>query len=159
MSPLPESAVTFRPAAPGDRALLTRLITEYYTHDAHEIDPAVIASALDAALGGDIRIAIEIIERDGTPVGYMALTTGFSIEAGGPDSFVDEIYIEPAHRGRGIGTLALRHADASLRAMGARRVYLEVEKHNPRAKALYESLGYEETGRHLMSKWVDRPTE
>lgn len=149
--------VRFRTATETDRELLTRLVTEYYEHDDHEIDLVVISSAIDAAVGGDIRMHLVIVEIDGQPAGYLALSTGFSMESGGPDGCIDELYLVESVRGRGIGSLMLAHADEVFRGLGVRRVYLEVEKHNPRARALYAGSGYSETDRHLMTKWLSRP--
>jgi GNAT superfamily N-acetyltransferase len=146
-----------RAATEVDRGLLTRLVTEYYEHDDHEIDLAVISSAIDAAVGGDIRMHLVIVEVDGEPVGYMALSTGFSMESGGPDGCIDELYLVESMRGRGLGSRMLAHADEVFSGLGVRRIYLEVEKHNPRARSLYADSGYAETDRHLMTKWLNRP--
>ena len=40
-------------------------------------------------------------------VGYLVLTLGYSLEYGGRDAFIDEVYIRSSYRGRGIGTAAL----------------------------------------------------
>ena len=40
-------------------------------------------------------------------VGYVVVTLGFSLESGGRDGFIDELYIAPAARGRGIGAKVL----------------------------------------------------
>ena len=47
------------------------------------------------------------IYHDAEPVGYLALCTGYSIEFGDQDAFIDELYIKPACRGLGVGSQAL----------------------------------------------------
>ena len=55
---------------------------------------------------------------------------------------LDGICVESAARGSGIGTALLNAATARARAEGARCVVLSVIEDNPRARALYERLGF-----------------
>src|SRR4051794_32184903 len=43
------------------------------------------------------------IEVDGANAGYFVLTLGFSLEFGGRFALLDEFYMEPSNRGKGIG--------------------------------------------------------
>ncbi len=55
------------------------------------------------------------------------------------------IYIgEKEYRGRGAGTLALKHVESILRLRGIRRIELGVFEFNKAAYRLYRRLGYEE---------------
>ena len=104
----------------------------------------------DSALGEILRI-----ERDGALVGYIALCFGYSIEFGGRDAFVDELYLVPDERGRGTGSLVLAHAQDHLRKRGFAAVHLEVALTNDRAKALYRKCGFEGREKyHLMSAYL-----
>src|SRR5262249_50326298 len=68
------------------------------------------------------------------------------------DAFVDELYVEEAHRGRGAGGLALRLAEDACRAVGVRALHLEVDRENHRARAVYEKAGFEDRDNHLLTK-------
>ncbi len=114
----------------------------------------LVAAALGAALAGDPMAHIWLIEDGGEPVGYLAVTLGFSIEAGGRDAFIDELYLDEASRGRGLGARALEFAEAECRKLGVRRLCLEVERHNPGARRLYERAGFRDHDRFLMSRWL-----
>ena len=50
---------------------------------------------------------IWMIYSKGAPAGYVALGMGYSIEFGGRDAIIDEFYIRPEFRGRGLGASAL----------------------------------------------------
>jgi ribosomal protein S18 acetylase RimI-like enzyme len=50
--------------------------------------------------------------------------------------------VHPALQSCGIGTLLIQAAEQRIRARGLRRAELGVEDRNPRARALYERLGY-----------------
>jgi ribosomal protein S18 acetylase RimI-like enzyme len=91
-----------------------------------------------------------------TPVGYLALTFGYSLEFHGRDAFVDELFIAASHRGRGWGRRALRHAEAACREDGVKALLLEVTPDNTAAATLYRTSGFEDHDRRLMSKRIVR---
>ncbi|MEW5957557.1 MAG: GNAT family N-acetyltransferase [Chloroflexota bacterium] len=148
-----------RPAAAADIDLIVafsrRLNQEdpAFTGDFHFDEPAVrgaLAQLLaDPSLG---RVWLICIAAE--PVGYVALTFGFSLESHGRDLLIDEIYLLPDYRGRGIGRWVIRQLEAEARGLGIIRLYLEVERPNRRAQAFYRQLGFEDHNRYLMSKWI-----
>ncbi|MFE0464145.1 GNAT family N-acetyltransferase [Kitasatospora sp. NPDC058965] len=91
-------------------------------------------------------------------VDYLAVCTpvGLPIAVGGVDYTVKpgtgtlwQLGVHPALRSCGIGTLLIRTAEQRIRARGPARAELAVEESNPRARALYERLGYRAFGRAL----------
>ena len=91
--------------------------------------------------------------RDGdAAVGYFVLTLGWSLEYGGRDAFVDELFVSPSHRGRGLGRRALEAIDEACRELGVRALHLEVEKDNLPAAELYRQRGFEDHDRRLMTR-------
>src|SRR4051812_798147 len=70
-----------------------------------------------------------VVEEDGTVVCYLVLTFGFSLEFHGDNAVVDELYVAPGHRGRGLGPQALAAAEAACRERGIRAVHLLVERY------------------------------
>ncbi|MDG2284099.1 MAG: hypothetical protein P8N43_01020, partial [Alphaproteobacteria bacterium] len=96
--PLSPMAPAFRLAGPPDRENLEGMIRAFYIHERHEIDDALITSSLDAALVKNHHIRIWLIEIDGEIAGYLAVAIGFTIEAGGHDGFLDELYLEEKFR-------------------------------------------------------------
>ncbi len=65
--------------------------------------------------------------------------------------------VAPARMRGGIGRALVEGALATLRARGARRVFLEVREGNAPARALYAALGFEEVGRR--PRYYRRPVE
>jgi ribosomal protein S18 acetylase RimI-like enzyme len=64
-----------------------------------------------------------------------------------PDGlFLANLCVADRHRGKGIGSMLLRHAARSARGRGLRTVEFDVSYSNPRAQRLYERLGYVVTG-------------
>jgi ribosomal protein S18 acetylase RimI-like enzyme len=60
----------------------------------------------------------------------------------------------PDRQGKGIGRQMVRSGEEWLRARGVVKVQLLVRQTNTKVVGFYESLGYEETPRVLMSRWL-----
>ena len=84
----------------------------------------------------------------------MILTLGYSFEFRGRDAFIDELYIEPEFRRRGLGRRALEFVEEKARALGVNALHLEVDRGNDPAMELYRRTGYENHGRRLLTKWL-----
>lgn len=76
------------------------------------------------------------------PIGYIVVTFGWSLEFGGLDAIIDELYVRPGVRGRGIASEALIALPRALSAGGLRAMHLEVDRSNPAAIKLYKRAGF-----------------
>lgn len=88
---------------------------------------------------GDV---VAVVEVDGDAVGHVWLT-----ESSRDDRrtvFVNDVEIDQAHRGRGLGRAAMELVEDEARARGIDRVELNVFGGNTAARSLYRSLGYDE---------------
>ncbi len=88
-------------------------------------------------------------------VGYLVLTWGYSLESGGREALIDEVYVEP--KGRGAGSALVDAAIVECERRGLRRVFLETEAANGRARELYLRKGFEVDDSVWMSRWMARP--
>lgn len=77
------------------------------------------------------------------PLGYVIVTFGWSIEFGGLDGYIDEIWLRPAVRGRGIASEVLTELPKALAAAGMKALHLEVGHQNERAQSLYSRARFE----------------
>lgn len=148
--------VHFDRAGDPDWPDLIQMMQDFYLHEEIPFDPEDALRALrglDAGPAG----AAWIIREDTMPVGYMVVTHGYSLEFHGRDAFVDELYVRPAFRGRGIGTEALAVAGRYCAVRGINALHLEVDGANHRAHRLYTRVGFSEHRRHLMTKWIAAP--
>lgn len=84
---------------------------------------------------------ILVIERDGQPAGYAILVFFWSNEFRGEVVLLDELWIDPAHRGGSGGEVVERLIERS-QARGARAISLEVLDGSPRAASLYARHGF-----------------
>lgn len=76
------------------------------------------------------------------PLGAAVCFLGFSTFAARPLLNIHDLTVHPDARGRGVGRALITAAAAAIRRRGGVRVTLEVNDANPRARALYESLGF-----------------
>lgn len=138
------------PAGPGDLGALLPLMHAYADFDGIEFDAARARRAMGDLLA-DARLGRVAFIRDADHrCGYLALCYGYSLEFGGRDGFVDELFIDPAFRNRGLGTQALMAACELARADGVRVLYLEVRRDNLAAQRYYERLGFGPRDRYLI---------
>jgi ribosomal protein S18 acetylase RimI-like enzyme len=147
-------APTVRLATTADIALLVQLVGAMHREGALPMDEHS-ERALRALLA-EPRLGFALVAQgpDGSLVGYLVVGVGFSIEFRGRDAFVDELYVVPGQRGRGVGTALLVAAEAHAGREGIAALHLEVDHDNQRARGLYRRLGYQEHPRHLMTKWT-----
>jgi GNAT superfamily N-acetyltransferase len=66
-------------------------------------------------------------------------------------AWIDEFFVDRAHRGQGLGAEALRLAEEVARKAGAHVLHLEVNRGNP-AIELYRRHGFVDHERYLLSK-------
>ena len=128
-----------RTMTPADRALFYEMSEEFYASPAvsHDIPRENHARAFDEVLRGELLLGLMLLDGD-TPAGFALLAKSYSREAGGICYWVDEVYLRPAFRGKGLGRELLAYAET----LGAKRLRLEVMPDNERAIGLYRSLGY-----------------
>ena len=101
---------------------------------------------------------VYLIEDGGEFVGYIAICIGFSLELGGNDAYIDELFVRPEHRGRGHARRALEFVTKSASSWGFVALHLEVDRENVAAQRLYAQLGYDKRDRYyLMTASVETP--
>jgi ribosomal protein S18 acetylase RimI-like enzyme len=138
----------------GSRQLeeLLPLVAAYHAFEALETSAEQRRSSV-AKLLQDKRLGeMWLIRKSDILIGYIAICYSYSIEFGGRDALIDEFYIEPVERGRGIGSKVLVDVAAHLRTRGIVVLHLEVDGTNERAKSTYARAGFSSRDRyHVMS--------
>jgi GNAT superfamily N-acetyltransferase len=94
-----------------------------------------------------------LVREKESPVAYLVICFDFSLEYRGKGAWIDELFVEPAHRGQGIGTRLLDLAETVSREHDALTLHLEVN-HGNRAIELYRRRAFVDHHRYLMTKWL-----
>ena len=144
-------ALALRPVRHGELPELLDMLRRFYVEDRIPLDEPRVRRGLEQLLADAALGALLFAEAKGERVGYLVLGWCFSIEQGGRHVLVDELYLEPAARGRGLGSTLLAAACDWARGQGAEVARLEVNRHNPRAKALYLRHGFRDDDRDILS--------
>jgi len=100
--------LSIRPAKPKDAALLATLIRELAEYD--RLGQEAIVTEEDVArdgFGRKRKFRALIAEWDGSPAGYACFFEVYSTFQGRPGLFLDDIFVRPAHRKKGIGKALL----------------------------------------------------
>ncbi len=137
-------------ARPADLDRLMGLVTAFHTEAGIEQDIDQTRNALAPLLEGIPHGCIYLIGPGRAPLGYIVLTFGWSVEFGGMDGFVDEIYIRPAVRGRGIATEVLLDLPKALAGAGLTALHLEVDRSNEATQKLYLRTGFRPRERYML---------
>ena len=127
--------------------LLLTLVEAFCALDQHPYEPARVESALRPLLEHDDFGVVYLVNDD---QGYVVITWGYSLESGGREALVDEIYLR--QRGRGVGAKVMQALFDDLQGRGIVKMFLETERHNARARTFYARQGFEADDSIWMSR-------
>lgn len=119
-----------------------------------------------------IEEASSILESEANPVfvadvgnelaGFVEVSMRDHVEGceTGPVGYIVGWYVEPEHRGRGIGRSLMREAEGWAATHRCREMASDAALSNQRGQRLHEQLGYEETERRIVfRKRLDSPIQ
>jgi len=129
--------------------LLLELVAEFCEVDQHPYDPARVTLALGPLLDDDQHGVVYLVNQDS---GYLVVTWGYSLESGGREALIDEIYLR--RRGEGLGGKVMDALFVDMAARGVVKMFLETETHNRRARAFYARQGFDEDDSIWMSREI-----
>jgi len=142
-------SLVVRSARPQDSALIFALVCELadYENLQHEVDatPESIAAALFAP---EPRLYCDIAEWDGEPVGLAVWFLNFSTFRGRHGVYLEDLYVRPDMRGRGIGKALMQRLAQHCVERDLARFEWAVLDWNAPSIAFYESIGAK-----VMGEW------
>ena len=129
-----------RLAEPRDAAVVATLLHDFNLEfETPTPGVEVLAGRLEALLRGDDTIAL----LGGEPAaGVALLTLRPNVWYDGAVALLDELYVRPPLRGRGIGTALLHRACAVVRERGGRLLEINVDEVDTDARRFYERHGF-----------------
>jgi GNAT superfamily N-acetyltransferase len=152
--------LAIRPAEPSDAALIFDLIGELadYERLSHEV-VATPKELSEALFGPEPRVFCDIAEWGGAPAGFALWFYNFSTFRGRHGIYLEDLFVRPEHRGRGLGKALLAHLARRCEREGLSRLDWAVLDWNAPSIAFYESLGArpqgEWTGYRLTGKALE----
>lgn len=139
MTPAP---FTLRAAAPNDVPAIVDLIRELadFEHLAHQV-VATPESLLPQLFGPQPAAEVVVAEVDGSVVGFALYFHNFSTFLARRGLYLEDLYVQPAHRQLGLGKALMRHLGALAVQRGCGRFEWSVLDWNRNAIDFYERMG------------------
>ena len=133
-----------RKVTEADRHSYIEMVKSFYNSEAvcHEIPISHIEAAFNEMMRSDVYMEGFMLELNRETAGYANIAKTFSCEGGGLTVWIEELFILPQFRCKGLGrelfAFLEQHYGSSLA-----RMRLEVTDENERAAKLYRALGFE----------------
>lgn len=137
-------------ATPEDSPRLLALIRLFHQEFGIERTDEERQTALSPLLEGSPLGAAWVFGLTKAPTGYVIITFGWSMEMGGMEAFVDELFIRPNVRKRGIATEVLAAISASLKDVGVTALHLEVDREDEATQRLYSRAHFKLRDRYCL---------
>lgn len=137
-------------AKPDDLDRLCTLVAAFHAEEGLASTEEARRAGLAPLLDGIPHGAAYLIGPARAPMGYVIVSFGWSVEFGGMDGFIDEIYLRPTVRGRGIASETLIKLSKALARAGVKSLHLEVERDNEIVKRLYARAGFRARENHML---------
>lgn len=129
---------------------LLPLVEAFHAESGIDSSPESRLSGIEPLLDGTPYGAAYLIGPPRAPIGYIVICFGWSVEFGGLDAMIDELYIRPGVRGRGVATEALIALPKALSEGGLRAIHLEVDRSHEAAVKLYRRAGFRERDKYML---------
>jgi GNAT superfamily N-acetyltransferase len=137
-----KTPATPRPATPADLPAIVGLIRELAVFENLEHLVVVTPESLQPHLFGSKPAAEAVVaEVDGAVVAFALFFTNFSTFLGQPGLYLEDLYVQPAFRGRGLGKALLKHLGALAVSRDCGRFEWSVLDWNENAIRFYEKMG------------------
>jgi len=148
-----------RRATPRDIPLLVDLMAEFYAEASYALDHARAAGGFAAILADEHLGFVWIIQAEHHNVGHIVLTLRYAMEYSGLIACLDDLYVKPEWRNRGLSTGALTEVRNFCEQAGIRALTVEVGHNNGPAQKVYRRVGFAEAvDRQLLALPLAPPT-
>lgn len=135
--------MTIREAVEADVPVIAALIRELAEYERRTHEVTMTEPGLRVALFGP-RPHAEVVlaeEEGGEAIGFALFFFHFSTFLGRPGLYLEDLFVRPARRGRGVGVALLRHLAGVALARGCGRMEWTVLDWNKLAIEFYRRLG------------------
>jgi GNAT superfamily N-acetyltransferase len=137
-----KDGLRLRDAKPDDLATIDGLVRALARYERLEHEAVATTEQFREALFGPApKVFALICEWQGQPVGLCIWFYNFSTFLGRHGIYIEDIYVEPEFRGRGIGREVFRHLARRALAEGCGRIEWQVLNWNEPAISFYEGIG------------------
>jgi ribosomal protein S18 acetylase RimI-like enzyme len=134
--------------APRIAPLIQALAVEEGADPAEVDEIQTIVEALIQSGASDFLLALV----DDRPVGCMQIAYRLSTWQAQPYAYIEDFYLAPQVRGRGVGTKLLDYALQRAEGQGSDKIVLDVRAANSAAQRLYARFGFSDNGSIILQR-------
>jgi len=146
-----------RAALMSDVGMLATMMIEVYAEADFPLGREAAQRAFEPLIRAPTQGGVWILECDATPAGFIVLTVMYAMEYGGLRGFVDDFYVRPRFRRRGLGAKALAVVKSHCLATGVRALFVQTGPDNDVAQRVYKRAGFTDTGHVLFAQPLAAP--
>lgn len=143
--------ISIAPATVGDCCECARLLVEQLGEHGVDTSAERLARVLENMVADSARGFLLLARESNRVVGVAYVATILSAEHCGPVAWLEELYVGPEHRSRGIGTALMSEVLERARRAGIVAVDVEIDAAHIRAESLYRRFGFCRVDR---ARWV-----
>jgi GNAT superfamily N-acetyltransferase len=146
---LADSRLILRPATRADGSALLAMVdamadTDKMPHLDAEAQQRLLRDGFEKR-----RFEVVLAEWEGKPVGYVAFFETYSTFEARPSLFIDDLFVQPAYRGRHVAVELFRHCLREAKRRDCGRVEWLVLEGNLPAFGFYDHIGAKK-----LQKWI-----
>src|SRR5271168_4101578 len=143
-------SVTIRRARPGEAGLVLAFVRELADYEKLLHEAVATEADIEAALfGSHPRLFCEVACWNGEPAGFAVWFINFSTFTGRSGIYLEDLFVKPALRGKGIGKALLSHLAKQCVTNSWSRLQWSVLDWNTPSIEFYQSLGAE-----MLDEWT-----
>ena len=146
-----------RAAQISDTPSLAALMLEVYAEAGFELKHEAAQQTFERLIRSPQLGAIWLLESDSMLAGFVVLTVMYAMEYGGQRGFVDDFFVRPTFRRRGLGAAALAVVKAHCLATDVRALFVQTGPFNDVAQRVYRRAGFVDTDHALLVLPLAKP--
>ncbi|NJM68525.1 MAG: GNAT family N-acetyltransferase [Acaryochloris sp. RU_4_1] len=124
-----------------DIPCLVQMMAEFYAESDYPLDREWATNSFTMILNRPDFGSVWLLRQQGSVAGYLVLTVCFSMEYGGLNGFIDDLFVRSQYRRCGVASEGLSLLVAECRRRDVRALHVEVAPSNVPANATYTKFG------------------
>jgi GNAT superfamily N-acetyltransferase len=137
-------AWTIRAAVPADADAVVALVHDFNMADGNPPGALTVEAFLLLGFGAAARFRTLVAADAGKLVGYALFYPSYDTEHGAKGAYLQDLYVVPGARGRGIGRALMTAVARACRADGGRYLFWNALERNHGGRAFYRRIGARE---------------
>src|SRR5690349_20583898 len=127
-----------RDAVPSDEPTLRALWAAYVAFYEAEVPEEVTAKTWERLIHKQDGLFCRIAEKDGAACGFSLSVLHAGTWPAAPVCYLEDLFVAPEHRGKGIGEALIRDLVSTAQARGWSRLYWHTRASNAAARSVYD---------------------